>query len=51
MLRRDADERLAAEDVEALNQLLDPEGEHYAGNRDDLYYLSANTVHVGTKPA
>lgn len=51
MLRRDADERLAAEDVEALDQLLDPEGEHYAGNRDDLYYLSANTVHVGTKLA
>ncbi|TDC90404.1 class I SAM-dependent methyltransferase [Saccharopolyspora aridisoli] len=51
MLRRDADERLAAEDVSALDQLLDPESEHYAGNRDDLYYLSANTVHVGIKPA
>ncbi|MEB3365942.1 class I SAM-dependent methyltransferase [Saccharopolyspora mangrovi] len=51
MLRRDADERLAAEDVSALDQLLDPDGEHYAGNRDDLHYLSANTVHIGTKPA
>ncbi|SFS53188.1 class I SAM-dependent methyltransferase [Saccharopolyspora flava] len=51
MLRRDADERLPAADVEILDQLLDPGSEHYAGNRDDLHYLSANTVHIGTKPA
>ncbi|WP_406692599.1 class I SAM-dependent methyltransferase [Saccharopolyspora sp. ID03-671] len=51
MLRRDADERLPAADVEILDQLLDPDGEHYAGNRDDLHYLGANTVHVGTKPS
>ena len=51
MLRRDADELLDPEDVTALDRLLDPEDEHYAGSRDDLHYLSAHTVHVGTKPA
>ncbi|RRO15626.1 class I SAM-dependent methyltransferase [Saccharopolyspora rhizosphaerae] len=51
MLRRDAEERVPAEDVSALDQLLDPDSDHYAAHRDDLSYLSASTIHVGTRPA
>lgn len=51
LLRRHAEEFLDRADLEALDQLLDESGEHYAGNRDDLFYLTANTVHVGTKAA
>lgn len=46
-----AAEECAADDVEAVRQLVDPDSEHYAGNRSDLYYLMADTVHVGTRPA
>lgn len=47
-LRTAAAEEGSAEDVEAVDQLLDPGSPHYAGNRSDLYYLVADTVHVGT---
>ncbi|MFC7343123.1 class I SAM-dependent methyltransferase [Saccharopolyspora griseoalba] len=50
MLRRHAEERLDPADVAALDALLDPAGEHYAGSRDDVFYLTANTAHVATKP-
>lgn len=50
LFRRHADERVSAEDLATLDALLDPSDEHYAGTREDLYYLSANTVHVATKP-
>lgn len=49
LLRRHAEEFLAPADLQALDQLLDETGEHYAGNRDDVFYLTANTVHVGAK--
>ncbi|QIZ36096.1 class I SAM-dependent methyltransferase [Saccharopolyspora sp. ASAGF58] len=49
-LRRDAENRVGAADLAALDQLLDESGEDYAGNRDDVYYLTANTVHLGTRP-
>ncbi|PKW14537.1 class I SAM-dependent methyltransferase [Saccharopolyspora spinosa] len=49
-LRRDAENRVGPADLAALDQLLDESGEHYAGNRDDVYYLAANTVHLGTRP-
>ncbi|MBB5153347.1 class I SAM-dependent methyltransferase [Saccharopolyspora phatthalungensis] len=49
-LRRDAENRIGPADLAALDQLLDEASEHYAGNRDDVYYLAANTVHVGTRP-
>lgn len=39
------------EDRAAVESLLDPDGEYYAGNRDDVYVLSASTVHVGIRPA
>ncbi|KAA5837184.1 class I SAM-dependent methyltransferase [Saccharopolyspora hirsuta] len=49
LLRRHAEEFLDPADLAALDQLLDETGEHYAGNRDDVYFLTANTVHVGTR--
>ncbi|MER7010880.1 class I SAM-dependent methyltransferase [Saccharopolyspora sp. NPDC000359] len=49
LLRRHAEEFLAQADVAALDQLLDETGEHYVGNRDDVYFLTANTVHVATR--
>ncbi|MHA6798616.1 class I SAM-dependent methyltransferase [Bounagaea algeriensis] len=49
-LHRHAAERVGAEDAAVLERLLDPEDPHYAGNREDLYYLAANTVVVGTVP-
>ncbi|GAA0538410.1 hypothetical protein GCM10011581_05410 [Saccharopolyspora subtropica] len=50
LLRRDAETRVAPGDIEVLDQLLDESGEHCAAHRDDVYYLTANTVHVGTRP-
>ncbi|SDR20026.1 methyltransferase [Actinopolyspora saharensis] len=49
-LREAAWTECSAADVDALDQLLDENGPNYAGDRDDLYYLSADTVYVGTKP-
>lgn len=49
-LRRGAEGRVAQEDLDAVDALLDPGGPHYVGNRDDVYYLVADTVHVGGKP-
>ena len=43
-------ERLHSDDRAAWGQLLDPDGGDYLGRRDDLYVLSASTVHVGTRP-
>jgi len=43
-------ERLSADDVAAWERLLDPDAAEYLGRRDDTYRLSANTVHVGTRP-
>ncbi|MFR9732204.1 class I SAM-dependent methyltransferase [Saccharopolyspora sp. MS10] len=48
-LRRDAEGRVAQADLDAVDALLDPGGEHYAGNRDDVFYLHAQTIHVGTR--
>lgn len=48
-LRESALERCSAEDVRTLDRLLDAESPHYLGHRDDVYYLTANTVHVGTR--
>lgn len=49
-LREAAWTECSAADVDALDQLLDEDGPNYAGGREDLYYLSADTVYVGTKP-
>lgn len=45
-----AQERSAPEDVEALDQLLDPDGPNYVGHRGDVHLLAAHGVHVGTRP-
>ena len=37
---------LSAEDTATLTVLLDPESPHFLGNRNDMHYLSAITVHV-----
>ncbi|MGP4019155.1 class I SAM-dependent methyltransferase [Saccharopolyspora sp. 5N708] len=50
LLRRNAEDRISPADLAALEELLDESSEHYAGNRDDVYYLTANTVHIGTRP-
>lgn len=50
-LRRGAEGRVAQDDLDALDALLDPQGPHYAGDREDLHYLAANTVFVGTRPS
>ncbi|MBQ6642834.1 MAG: hypothetical protein IJH84_17610, partial [Saccharopolyspora sp.] len=50
-LRRGAEGRVAQQDLDAVDALLDPDGPHYVGGRDDVYYLVADTVHVGGKPA
>lgn len=49
-LREAAREEAAAEDLRAVDQLLDADGPHYVGHRDDVGYLVADTVHVGTRP-
>ncbi|GAA4841838.1 class I SAM-dependent methyltransferase [Saccharopolyspora rosea] len=49
-LRDSAQDRVSADDLAALDRLLDPEGPDYVGNRDDVHFLAAHTVHVGTRP-
>ena len=42
-------EEFGSADLDAVSALLDPESPHYVRNRDDVQYLVAHTVHVGTK--
>jgi SAM-dependent methyltransferase len=42
---------LDAEDLAAWDRLLDPEGPDCLGNRDDLFRLTARSVHIGRRPA
>lgn len=49
-LRHGADDRVAAEDLDAIDALRDPDSPHYAGKRDDVHYLAAHSVHVATLP-
>lgn len=46
-----AAERLGGEDQDAIIRLLDPEDAAYVGARDDVFVLSASTVHLGRKPS
>ena len=48
-LREIAQERSSADDLRAADELLDPGSPHYVGHRDDIRYLAANTVYVGTR--
>ncbi|PRX43557.1 methyltransferase family protein [Prauserella shujinwangii] len=42
-----AEDRVSAEDSDAARRLLDPEAPEYLGHRDDVFVLSARTVHYG----
>jgi ubiquinone/menaquinone biosynthesis C-methylase UbiE len=44
-----AAERLDASDQVAVSRLLDPDDPAYVGKRDDVFVLSASTVHMGRK--
>jgi len=37
------------DDVTTIDALLDADGSHYVGHRDDTYVLSAQTVHVARR--
>ncbi|MGQ0775135.1 MAG: methyltransferase [Pseudonocardiales bacterium] len=37
-------------DLQVVGELLDESGPHYVGRRDDVFLLTAHTVHVGTAP-
>lgn len=50
-LREAAADRAGPDDLRAIDALLDTGGPDYVGHRDDVYYLVADTVHVGTRPA
>ncbi|MGH8876068.1 MAG: class I SAM-dependent methyltransferase [Stackebrandtia sp.] len=45
-----AQELLSAEDLAAWRRLLDPDDPAWLGLRDDLFYLAAQSVHIGRKP-
>lgn len=45
-----ADELLSPEDLAAWKRLLDPDDPAWLGSRDDLFYLAAQSVHIGRKP-
>ncbi|MGH8919536.1 MAG: class I SAM-dependent methyltransferase, partial [Actinomycetes bacterium] len=37
-------------DLRVVDELLDEDAPHYVGRRDDVFVLTAHTVHVGTAP-
>ncbi|WP_203433327.1 class I SAM-dependent methyltransferase [Jiangella asiatica] len=45
--RAEADGELDADDVRAWSLLLDPDDDAWLGDRDDVYSLSARSVHLG----
>lgn len=48
-LRDSTAEHGTTDDLAAVDALLDEDGPHYVGRRDDLHYLQADTVHSGLK--
>lgn len=49
-LRDSALDRLGPDDIRAVDALLDPGNPRGIAQRDDIYYLTANAVYVGTRP-
>jgi hypothetical protein len=43
------EEYLDESDRGAVQRLLDPDDDAYVGNRDDVFVLSASTVHLGRR--
>ncbi len=46
-LRDSTAEHGTIDDLAAVDALLDEDGPHYVGRRDDVHYLQADTVHTG----
>lgn len=46
-----AEEFLEPADLAAWRRLLDPDDTAWLGHRDDLFYLAAESVHIGHKPS
>ncbi|MFC5288861.1 class I SAM-dependent methyltransferase [Actinokineospora guangxiensis] len=42
-------EFLSADDRETVAALLDEDGDHWVGHRDDVFVLAASTAHLGTR--
>lgn len=49
-MREVADPWISEPDLRTVDELLDEQGPHYAGRRDDVFVLAAHTVHLGTAP-
>lgn len=49
MLAEDGEQQLEPDDVNTIRRLLDPQDPESAASREDLFYLSASTVHVATR--
>ncbi|ADD43846.1 class I SAM-dependent methyltransferase [Stackebrandtia nassauensis] len=45
-----SEDLLSPEDLECWRRLLDPDDPVWLGLRDDLFYLAAQSVHIGRKP-
>lgn len=50
VVREVAEPWISKPDLRAIDELLDEQGPHYVGRRDDVFVLVANTVHRGTAP-
>ncbi|MEV6068199.1 methyltransferase [Nocardia sp. NPDC052001] len=48
-LRDHVSDAITAEDLEALDALLDRNAPTYVANRDDLFVLGASTIHIGRR--
>lgn len=46
-MARVGEDRLSASDLDALARLMDRDGPDWVGGRDDVFVLSANTIHRG----
>lgn len=47
-MRHVAQPWISEPDLRVVGELLDEDGPHYVGRRDDVFVLTAHTVHVGT---
>lgn len=49
-IRDVADPWISEPDLRVIGELLDEQSPHYVGRRDDVFVLTAHTVHLGTAP-
>ncbi|MGH3916375.1 MAG: class I SAM-dependent methyltransferase [Pseudonocardiaceae bacterium] len=50
-MRDKAQPWISEPDLRVVDELLDEDGPHYVGRRDDVFVLTAHTVHMGTAPS